>query len=186
MRNQFYVTAPYSKVCLFGYRINSAERRSEQRIQHAGDDQSADSLDQIGRYTGQRYRKSIEEALTQAVAERHESNIDDAAEEYYSARLDGFADAAAKQQASAQCDQSFDDKRNGHIDKISAQGICHGRSDAGGEESTGRIQKNTAEYDDSVAGVDIALCAGDGDPDGHGGHAGQSRKERGHDKFSGG
>ncbi len=55
------------------------QRLCQQRVQHAGDHQSADALNQISRYTDGGPGGAVEKGLTEKISSGHQNDIKDTA-----------------------------------------------------------------------------------------------------------
>ena len=61
--------------------------------------------------------------------------------------------------AGGPCDDSLDCECNRDIDKISAQKVCHRRTDAGCKQSPDRSEDDAGQDDDSVSRMYISACS---------------------------
>ena len=147
----------------------------QDRIEDAGNNKSADTLDDVCRNAGSS-TCTVDEVFTYEISTCNKDDVCNTAENDCNVTaLLSFADFLI-QMSGNQCNQSFDHESDRYINEISADQVRKCRANAACKKSPYRSKDHTGKDDDGITRMDVSACSRSWDTDGHGCHTGKCCK----------
>ena len=141
------------------------QRFAKQRVQDAGQNQTAGALYKVRGHACKGGSRSIDEKLEQEVAAGYCCYVDYTAGSHRYVGIGALLYHAVIQAACQIGHHPFNKKGNGHVDKVSAQKVSHTGAGACCQEGAYRVQKNSAQNHDCIARMYVSACTWSGDTD---------------------